>query len=222
MNSICKTYYKGLEVHALKKVNLEIEEGESVAIMGVSGSGKSTLLNILGCMDKATEGEYYLNDVKIDAYSEKKMAALRNECFGFVMQDFALIERRTVFENVMLPLHYSKRYKKGKKERVEEVLKQVGMLEKKDQLALRLSGGQRQRVAIARALANDAKILLCDEPTGALDQKTGQEIIDIFSELNKKGKTVIIVTHDEKVAASCNRVLRISDGVLVEDEKKVG
>lgn len=214
---ISKVYRNnGIEVEALKHVNLEIDEGESVAIMGASGSGKSTLLNVMGCMDKATGGEYYINDINIRDYSDKRMAGLRNEVFGFVMQDFALIERCTVEKNVMLPLYYSKKYKKEKKKRVEEMLEKVGLLEKKQQLAMRLSGGQRQRVAIARALVNDASILLCDEPTGALDQRTGKEIIDIFSAINQQGKTVILVTHDENVAKSCHRVLNISDGEIVK------
>lgn len=144
------------------------------------------------------------------------VGAILNEVFGFVMQDFALIERCTVEKNVMLPLYYSKKYKKEKKKRVEEMLEKVGLLEKKQQLAMRLSGGQRQRVAIARALVNDASILLCDEPTGALDQRTGKEIIDIFSAINQQGKTVILVTHDENVAKSCHRVLNISDGEIVK------
>lgn len=166
---ISKVYRNnGIQAEALKHVDLEIDEGESVAIMGASGSGKSTLLNIMGCMDKATGGEYYINDINIRDYSDKKMAGLRNEVFGFVMQDFALIERCTVEKNVMLPLYYSKKHKKEKKKRVEEMLDKVGLLDKKQQLAMRLSGGQRQRVAIARALVNDASILLCDEPTGSV------------------------------------------------------
>lgn len=217
---ISKVYRNnGIQVEALKHVDLEIDEGESVAIMGTSGSGKSTLLNIMGCMDKATGGEYYINEINIRNYSDKRMAGLRNEVFGFVMQDFALIERWTVEKNVMLPLYYSPKYKKEKKKRVEEMLDKVGLLEKKQQLAMRLSGGQRQRVAIARALVNDASILLCDEPTGALDQKTGKEIIDIFSAVNRQGKTVILVTHDPNVAKNCQRVLTISDGEIVSKLK---
>lgn len=218
LENISKVYRNnGIQVEALKHVDLEIDEGESVAIMGASGSGKSTLLNIMGCMDKATGGEYYINDINIRNYSDKKMAGLRNEVFGFVMQDFGLIERCTVERNVMLPLYYSPKHKKEKKKRVEEMLDKVGLLEKKQQLAMRLSGGQRQRVAIARALVNDASILLCDEPTGALDQKTGKEIIDIFSDVNQQGKTVILVTHDPNVAKSCHRVLSILDGEIVQN-----
>ena len=178
---ISKVYRNnGIQVEALKHVDLEIDEGESVAIMGASGSGKSTLLNIMGCMDKATEGEYYINDINIRNYSDKKMAGLRNEVFGFVMQDFGLIERCTVEKNVMLPLYYSKKHKKEKKKRVEEMLDKVGLLEKKQQLAMRLSGGQRQRVAIARALVNQPNVILADEPTGNLDEKTGNAVIDLL------------------------------------------
>ncbi len=142
LNNISKIYNTGYTVRALNDINLNIEEGESVAIMGASGSGKSTLLHIMGCMDRSTEGEYYLNEIKISQYTEKQMATLRNECFGFVMQDFSLIERETVLNNVMLPLHYSKRFKKNKKKRAEEILEQMGIPEKKNQLAMRLSDGR--------------------------------------------------------------------------------
>ena len=180
--------------------------------MGTSGSGKSTLLNILGAMDKASEGKYYLQGEEISSYSEKQMAHIRNEIFGFVMQDFALIERETVEKNVILPLLYSKRFHHQKKARVEQILKEVGLFEKRHQPVTKLSGGQRQRVAIARAMVNDASVLLCDEPTGALDRATGDEIIRLFMKLHEQGKTLIIVTHDETVAKHCERVIRITDG----------
>ena len=213
LENIGKTYQEGsVSFEALKNVNLEIKEGESVAIMGASGSGKSTLLNILGGMDQASEGKYYLQGEEISTYTEKHMAQIRNETFGFVMQDFALIERETVEKNVILPLLYSKRFQHRKKARVEEILKNVGLYEKRHQPVTKLSGGQRQRVAIARALVNDASVLLCDEPTGALDRATGSEIIKIFMKLHEQGKTVIIVTHDESVAEHCERVIRIVDG----------
>ena len=201
-----------LSFEALRDVDLCIEEGESVAIMGASGSGKSTLLNILGGMDKASRGKYYLEGEEISSYSEKQMARIRNEMFGFVMQDFALIERETVEKNVVLPLLYSKRFRYQKKARVEYVLREVGLYEKRHQPVTKLSGGQRQRVAIARALVNDASVLLCDEPTGALDRATGEEIIHRFMTLHAQGKTVIIVTHDEMVAKHCGRIIRIVDG----------
>ena len=215
LDNVSKVYKeKDFEVPALRNITLDIEKGEMVAIMGASGSGKSTLLNILGCLDKPTSGGYYLENQEISTYTEKQMAKLRNEVFGFVLQDFVLVERYTVAKNVELPLYYSKKFKKQRQERVDEILKQVGIVEKKNQLALKLSGGQRQRVAIARGLVNDAKIVLCDEPTGALDQKNTQNIMDILIDLNKRGKTVIIVTHDAEVAKQCSRVIYIEDGVL--------
>ncbi len=213
MENVNKIYRGvGYEVNALKDINLQIEEGEMVAIMGASGSGKSTLLNILGCLDRATDGKYFLDERDITTHTEKEMALLRNDMFGFILQDFALVERYTVEKNVMLPLYYSKVSRKDRVQKVDKILDEVDILEKKNQLALRLSGGQRQRVAIARALVNDAKIILCDEPTGALDQKTGQDIVDIFKRLNEAGKTIIIVTHDPKVASQCGRVIEIQDG----------
>lgn len=213
LENVGKTYREeSVAFEALSNVNLVIKEGESVAIMGASGSGKSTLLNILGAMDKASEGKYYLQGEEISSYSEKQMAHIRNEIFGFVMQDFALIERETVEKNVILPLLYSKRFHHQKKARVEQILKEVGLFEKRHQPVTKLSGGQRQRVAIARAMVNDASVLLCDEPTGALDRATGDEIIRLFMELHEQGKTLIIVTHDETVAQHCERVIRITDG----------
>ncbi len=169
LENVGKTYREGsIAFEALSNVDLVIKEGESVAIMGASGSGKSTLLNILGAMDKASEGKYYLQGEEISSYSEKQMAHIRNEIFGFVMQDFALIERETVEKNVILPLLYSKRFHHQKKARVEQILKEVGLFEKRHQPVTKLSGGQRQRVAIARAMVNDASVLLCDEPTGSV------------------------------------------------------
>lgn len=206
----------GFQVNALSNINVNIPEGEMLAIMGASGSGKSTLLNILGCLDVPTSGNYVLEGKDITSYTEKEMAHLRNEVFGFVLQDFALIERYTVAKNVMLPLYYGNVPRKKRTERVDSILQRVGLIEKKNQLALHLSGGQRQRVAIARALVNDSKIILCDEPTGALDKKTGNEIMNIFKQMNQEGKTVIIVTHDPAVAEMCHRVIHISDGKVVE------
>lgn len=213
-----KIYEQGENTcEALAGIDLQIESGESVAIMGPSGSGKSTLLNIIGCIDRATEGEYFFDGKEVNDYSDSERAGLRNEYLGFVLQDFALVERYTVKENVGLPLKYSKKIKREQREgRIDEVLKLVGLEEKKNQSVLKLSGGQRQRVAIARALVNEAEVLLCDEPTGALDKATGQGIVNIFKELNKKGKTIIIVTHDPDVAAECDRVVKIVDGRVSE------
>ena len=168
-------------------------------------------------MDSVTEGQYLLNGKNIEEYSEKQMARLRNEMFGFVVQDFALIERYTVEKNVMLPLYYSKKYKKNKKQRVEEVLKSLGIWEKRGELVRCLSGGQRQRVAIARALVNEAEIILADEPTGALDQATGREVMDLFEEIHNRGKTIILVTHVQKIADRCHRVIEIADGTIKSD-----
>ena len=213
-----KIYEQGENTcEALAGIDLQIESGESVAIMGPSGSGKSTLLNIIGCIDRATEGEYFFDGKEANDYSDSERAGLRNEYLGFVLQDFALVERYTVKENVGLPLKYSKKIKREQRDkRIDEVLKMVGLEEKKNQSVLKLSGGQRQRVAIARALVNEAEVLLCDEPTGALDKATGQGIVNIFKELNKKGKTIIIVTHDPDVAAECDRVVKIVDGRVSE------
>ncbi|SES77348.1 ABC transporter ATP-binding protein [[Clostridium] polysaccharolyticum] len=220
LRNISKVYKgAGFQVNALCDVNLDIPEGEILAIMGTSGSGKSTLLNILGCLDIPTGGSYLLDGKEISDYSEREMAHLRNDVFGFVLQDFALIERYTVAKNVMLPLYYGTVPRRKRTEKVESILKKVGLLEKKNQMALHLSGGQRQRVAIARALVNDSKIILCDEPTGALDKKTGNDIMELFKQMNKEGKTVIIVTHDPVIADMCHRVVDISDGKLVEREE---
>lgn len=215
LKDIVRTYKgKGFEVEALKKINFEIEQGEMVAIMGASGSGKSTLLNILGCIDHADQGSYFLDGKEISDYSDSEMAELRNKMFGFVLQDFALVERYSVAKNIMIPLYYSDVKKKEYEKKVDNILQMLDMQDKKKQKAMYLSGGQRQRVAIARALINDASILLCDEPTGALDRKTGQDIVNIFKTLNEAGKTVIIVTHDPDVAKQCERTIYISDGEI--------
>lgn len=205
---------KGYCVSALKNVDLEIEKGEMVAIMGTSGSGKSTLLNILGTIDKPTNGDYYLNGKNLTGYNPKEMAQVRNKTFGFVLQDFVLVERYSVAQNVRLPLYYSNISKREWKQKVMELLTLLGIEDKYSMMPTHISGGQRQRVAIARALINDAEIILADEPTGALDSATAKEIMDIFTKIKEQGKTVIIVTHDKNIAAYCDRVLEISDGVI--------
>lgn len=213
--NLTKTYGSGESaVHALRGLSLTIEPGEMVAIMGASGSGKSTLLNILGCLDRPTGGEYWLQGRPITSFNEKDAARLRNECFGFVVQDFALVDRYTVAKNVLIPLTYSRKPIPSKRKRVEQVLDQVGILDKKNALASKLSGGQRQRVAIARAIVNEPEIILADEPTGSLDRATGDAVLDVFASLNRAGRTVIIVTHSHAVASRCQRIATIEDGII--------
>lgn len=215
VRDLVKFYGRGeAEIRALNGLSLAIEEGEMVAIMGASGSGKSTLLNILGCLDKPSQGQYTLKSKPVLTYNSRKMAELRSLSFGIIVQDFALVDRYTVYQNVLIPLTYSKKPIDSKRKRIETVLEQLGILDKKNTLALKLSGGQRQRVAIARALVNDPEIILADEPTGSLDSKTGSEVINIFKEINKLGKTIIIVTHDLTVARACQRIVEIRDGKI--------
>lgn len=215
LENICKVYSgTGYKVDALNNINLDINKGEMLAIMGASGSGKSTLLNIIGCIDHPTSGRYIFREKNMTELKEKEIAKYRNKVFGFVLQDFALIERYSVSKNIRIPMIYSGVGIKEQKKRTIEMLKLLGIEDKKNQLPIRLSGGQRQRVAISRALINDAEIILCDEPTGALDSVTGMEIVSILKKLNEQGKTIIIVTHDEKVAQKCNRVLVLSDGKI--------
>lgn len=216
LKDIRKIYAKSdVETIALDGVDLEIDRGESVAVMGPSGSGKSTLLNILGCLDTPTSGKYIFNERAIDKLNGRELANLRNESFGFVLQYFGLVDEYTVYENVEIPLTYSKKRGINKKKLIKETLDMLGIADKIKKLPSQLSGGQNQRVAIARALINDPDIILADEPTGALDKKTGQEVMNILKDLNKKGKTLIIVTHDDNIASQCNRIINISDGKIV-------
>ncbi len=217
VSDLHKTYNKGKSTafHALKGVSFTIEDGELVAVVGKSGAGKSTLLHILGAIDDYDEGSYMLNDVEVGKLGSKKLAEFRNSHVGIILQDFALVEGYSVIENVMIPLRFSKRPRKDYKKLAMEALKQVGMdeLAKKD--VNKLSGGQKQRVAIARAIVNDPDFVLADEPTGALDTKTTEQIMGVFKELNDKGKTVIIITHDPQVAEVCNRKIEIGDGEIM-------
>ncbi|MGN0298977.1 MAG: ABC transporter ATP-binding protein [Lachnospiraceae bacterium] len=213
MKEICKSFSIGertLEV--LKGINLCIQEGEMVAIMGASGCGKSTLLNLIGCLDKITSGMYQLNGTNITKKTEKQMANIRNQLFGYVIQDFALIKEDTVLENIMIPLDYSK--KKIPKTRINELLNQFGLSKLKKTRVSLLSGGEQQRVAIARALVNDPNIILADEPTGALDSATGEEVLHILRTICDSGKTVLIVTHDKNIAQQCDRILYMKDGKI--------
>lgn len=212
LKNISKQYHKGTMI--LNNINLCIQDGDYVALMGPSGAGKTTLMNIIGCLDHATEGEYFLDGNDVSGYCEKEKARLRNEKFGFVVQDFALINEMTVYGNVTLPLRYSKKKFKKEKSSIHNLLSNLKITGKKETKVKELSGGQRQRVAIARALVNSPDIILADEPTGALDQKTGEEVMQIFSELNQQGKTIIVVTHDSNIAAKCNRIIKIIDGRL--------
>ena len=206
-------------LHVLKGINLDVEAGEMVAIMGSSGSGKSTLLNIIGILDEADSGEYLLDDVEIKNLTEKKAAVYRNKFLGFIFQSFNLINYKIALENVALPLYYQGQKRKERQEKAKFHLEKVGLLDWAHHLPNELSGGQKQRVAIARALAAEPKLLLADEPTGALDTNTSYEIMEFLQQLNDEGKTLLIVTHEEDIAAMCKRIVRLRDGVIMEDKK---
>ena len=205
-------------LHVLKGIDLSVKEGELVAIMGSSGSGKSTLLNIIGMLDEADDGEYVLDGVTIQNLNEKKAAVYRNKFLGFIFQSFNLINYKTAIENVALPLYYQGVGRKDRQEKSLFHLEKVGLKQWATHLPNELSGGQKQRVAIARALAADPKLLLADEPTGALDTKTSYEIMDFIQHLNDEGKTILIVTHEDDIAQMCKRVVRLKDGVILEDK----
>ncbi len=207
------------QLHVLKGINLEVEQGEMVAIMGSSGSGKSTLLNIIGILDEADSGTYTLDDVPIKNLNEKKAAVYRNKFLGFVFQSFNLINYKNALENVALPLYYQGMARKERLQHARFHLEKVGLLNWVAHLPSELSGGQKQRVAIARALAAEPKLLLADEPTGALDSATSHEIMAFLQELNDEGRTLLIVTHEEEIAAMTKRVIRLKDGVIIEDKK---
>lgn len=216
LKNIQKIYGKAdSETIALNNINLTINSGEMIAIMGKSGSGKSTLLNIIGCLDKQSKGKYYFEDKLIDKYSNKELAILRNSCLGFIVQYFALIDNYTVYQNIEIPLVYSKNIKINKKKVILDTLKSLGIENKMYNYPSELSGGQCQRTAIARAIVNNPKVILADEPTGALDSETGQDVLNILKQLNGEGKTIIIVTHDKEVASQCNRIINLKDGKIV-------
>ena len=219
IKNVYKTYNLGKAnaFTALKDVSLTIRDGEMVAIIGKSGAGKSTLMHILGCIDGFEKGEYILNGQNISKMNEKKSAEIRNKEIGIVLQDFVLMEQYSVIENVLMPLYFSKKAGKRleREKRAIEILKRLEMDELLNKKVNQLSGGQKQRVAIARAMINNPGILLADEPTGALDVKTSEEIMGVFKKLNEQGTTVIIITHDMEVAAKCDRVVEISDGRIL-------
>lgn len=208
---------KDTEVTALRDVSIKINEGEIIAIVGTSGSGKSTLLNIIGTLDRQTTGEYILKNKNLDELNEHDLAKLRNKSFGFVVQNFALINDYTVYENIEIPLVYGKVKSSERRKIINQVLTKLDIQEKINKKPTELSGGQCQRVAIARAIVNDPQIILADEPTGALDKKTGEQVMKIFKALNKEGKTIIIVTHDPRIASQCNRIINIEDGMIKKD-----
>ncbi len=217
LSNIQKIYNKGKsnEFEALKGVSLTIKDGELVAVIGKSGAGKSTLLHIIACIDSYEDGKYVIDDVLVKNLSEKKLAEIRNSRIGIVMQDFALVDDFSCIENVLLPLDFAAKKKSDRKELALAALKSVGMDGMAKKPVNKLSGGQKQRVAIARAIVNKPSVILADEPTGALDSKTAAEIMELFHELNKKGHTVIIVTHDLEIAKQCDRIIEISDGKII-------
>ena len=204
-------------LHVLKGIDLFAKSGEMVAIMGSSGSGKSTLLNIIGILDEADSGDYVLDGVEIKDLNEKKAANYRNRFLGFVFQSFNLINYKNAMENVALPLYYQGLKRKERQEKAMFHLEKVGLAEWATHLPSELSGGQKQRVAIARALASDPKLLLADEPTGALDTATSHDIMQFLQQLNDEGKTILLVTHEEDIAKMCKRIVRLRDGVIIED-----
>jgi len=218
IRNIIRDFKLGQEtVHVLKGIDLDIERGEYVAIMGPSGSGKSTLMNIIGCLDTATDGTYVLNGKDVSKMSDDELADVRNTEIGFVFQTFNLLPRTTALDNVALPMIYAGVPKTERMKRAEEVLVSVGLEDRMDHKPNQLSGGQRQRVAVGRALVNNPSIILADEPTGNLDSKTSLEILNLFEEIHRAGNTVIIVTHEEDVAARAKRIIRLIDGMISTD-----
>lgn len=215
-----KSYKMGSNVlHVLKGINFNVEEGEMVAIMGSSGSGKSTLLNIVGMLDLLDSGSYTLDGVPIVNLNETKAAKYRNKFLGFIFQSFNLINYKTALENVALPLYYQRVPKKERDEKALQYLTKVGLANWATHLPSELSGGQKQRVAIARALAAQPKVLLADEPTGALDSTTSYEVMQLLQEINDEGKTLLVVTHEEDIAKMCKRIVQLKDGIIIEDKK---
>ena len=218
MTDVCKDYFRGkIPVPVLKDINLNVEEGEYIAIMGPSGSGKTTLMNLVGCLDVPTSGTLKLNDVDVSTQTEDQLAGLRNSFIGFVFQQFHLLPEMDARDDVALPLLYAGVSLKERRERAEEALKMVGLEERIHFKPNQMSGGQCQRVAIARAVVGKPKLLLADEPTGALDTASGEQVMEIFSELNRQGITIVMITHEPSIAACANKVYHIRDGVLKED-----
>lgn len=223
LTGITKVYQMGdQQVHALAGVSLQIMAGDFAAIMGPSGSGKSTLMNILGCLDRPSSGSYCLDNQEVAALTDDQLAKTRNKKIGFVFQNFNLLPRMSALQNVALPLVYGNVAKSDRLTRAAAALALVGLGNRLDHKPNELSGGQRQRVAIARALINDPTIIMADEPTGNLDSKSGEEIMDIFNELNTQGRTVILVTHEPEIADHAKRIILVRDGQIVRDDRKRG
>lgn len=222
ISDLNKVYATGdIQVHALKDINFSIEEGEYVAIMGKSGSGKSTLMNILGCLDKPTSGTFELDGIDIASQGERQLSYVRNKKIGFVFQSFNLIPRTSALKNVELPMIYGKMNAKERRQRAKELLEKVDLGDRLEHMPNEISGGQKQRIAIARALANKPAIILADEPTGNLDSNSSVEIMNLFTELNNEGATVIVVTHEDDIAEFTKRIITFKDGQIIEDRKVV-
>ncbi len=222
IKNLHKSYPIGKDsLHVLKGLDLHIKKGEFVSIMGSSGSGKSTLLNIVGLLDTHDHGHYYLNGQLIEKLDEKKAAILRNKFLGFVFQSFNLITYKTAVENVALPLYYQGMGRKERQKVAMHYLQKVGIAERADHLPNELSGGEKQRVAVARALVTKPKVVLADEPTGALDSKTSSAVMELLKEINEEGMTVFVITHEEDIAAQTDRIVRLKDGVIISDEKVI-
>lgn len=218
LKDIYKIYHVGdSDVYALDGISLTIDKGEFVAIVGSSGSGKSTCMNIIGCLDVPTRGTYKLNGKNISNYTDDELADVRNKMLGFIFQQYNLIPKLTVLENVQLPLLYGGVSEKEQKRRALAALERVGLASKAKNLPAQLSGGQQQRVSIARALAGDPSVILADEPTGALDSKTGRDVMKFLQQLNREGNTIILITHDNSIAAKASRIVRVTDGHIVYD-----
>ncbi|MEC1262303.1 ABC transporter ATP-binding protein [Bacillus swezeyi] len=220
-SQVKKSYQIGREtVDVLKGIDMKIKQGEYLSIMGPSGSGKSTIMNIIGCLDRPTSGVYSLDGENVSSYGEKELAVVRNRAIGFVFQQFQLLPRLNAMKNVELPMIYSGIPKKERRERAERALEKVGLKDRMHHMPNELSGGQKQRVAIARATVNEPKLILADEPTGALDTKTGHAVMEQFTELNEEGTTVVLVTHEPEIADYTSRIIMVRDGEIISAERE--